>query len=151
MPYLQFHQKHFVWHFDLIKCSRICLLWYLPSWPIWKLRKRRSKLTKRQNAVSETKFKMIQNAVAATLMHFVSCYDESNTFCTVMVWNVIFSCILWEHLSLQAINTEEKNKMPNMGWNSINIRTKSWNCTEISLYWRLAQYMKNGMHSCHIL
>ena len=93
---------------------------------------------------------MIQNVVSTTETPFISCHNESNTSWSEMIWQTIFSWVFCENTSLyrpSAAEENNKNKMPNVDWNSVQIWTKSWNCTEIASDWRIAQCMKYWMHT----
>ena len=102
---------------------------------------------------------IIQNAVSAAETSFISCHNEPNTCtsCLEMIWKVTFlECFVNTspyrlHVSAAEENDKYVYKMPNLDPNSIKIRTKSRNCTETSSDWRIAQWMKHWMHTCHIL
>ena len=88
-----------------------------------KLEKTQVKVDKSLNAVSETKSKMIQNAVSATEM--LLCYNESNTFCSEIIRKVIFSrvhcenaCHYCNDITGHQQLTEENNNQRPMGHNA---------------------------------
>ena len=76
---------------------------------------------------------MIQNAVSVTETPFISCHNESNTFCSKIIWKVIFCRVFCENASHyrpsvgEENNKNNLNKMSNLYRNSTKMQTKSRN------------------------